>query len=79
MNESTENTASIPGLSLSLNLEEWIYRQSLVKHQPENIKSSNFYVLTKVPHCMEQLKQEQKFPIHSQREWSCYVNTYWAW
>ena len=24
-----------------------IYRQSLVKHQPENIKSSNFYVLTK--------------------------------
>ena len=29
-----------------------IHRQSPVKHQTENIKSSNFYVLTKVPCCM---------------------------
>ena len=27
-------------------VREKIYRQSPVKHQPENIKSSNFYLLT---------------------------------
>ena len=30
----------------------YMYRQSPVKHQPENIKSCNFYILTKVPQCM---------------------------
>ena len=45
-----------------------IYRQSLVKNQPINHKVDNFHVLTKVPTTREKLKQEQKFPIHPQRE-----------
>ena len=46
-----------------------IYRQSLVKTPDiKNIKVVTFTFLLKFPTAWKQLRQEQKFPIHSQGE-----------
>ena len=48
----------------------WKYRQSPVKTPDiKNIKVVTFTFLLKFPTAWKQLRQEQKFPIHSQRDY----------